>query len=280
MQRLHLIELEDLPWFPRPIRDGGTDLLDVLFARMRFYRPLAPKLRALMDATQTSTLMDVCSGGGGGALAMLGELDAAGRRDIDLVLSDRYPNEAAIERIRALGDPRVRYHREPTDALEAPAKEDAIRTMFGALHHFRPPQVRQILQRAVDANAPIAIFDVAASPALRKLPLALAPLAALPNLAILFIAALALVPLARPFRVTRLLLSYGVPLIPALFAWDGTVSALRAYLPEELLSLARSLDGAGRYDWECERQGPSLALIGRPRAASPLREHDPDASVQ
>jgi len=27
MQRLHLIELEDLPWFPRPIRDGGTDVL-------------------------------------------------------------------------------------------------------------------------------------------------------------------------------------------------------------------------------------------------------------
>jgi len=264
MQRLHLVELEDLPWIPRAIRDGGTDLLDVLFARMRFYRPLAPKLAALMAATGTSTLMDVCSGGGGGALAMLVELDAAGHRDIELVLSDRFPNESAIERVRALGNPRVRYHDAPLDALEAPAEGGAIRTMFGALHHFRPTHVQQILQRAVDANVPIALFDVAASPTLRKLPIALAPIAALPNLAALFIAALALVPLTRPFRASRLLLSYGVPLIPALFAWDGTISGFRAYKPEELLAIARSLNGAERYAWECERQGLSLALIGRP----------------
>ncbi len=140
----------------------------------------------------------------------------------------------------------------------------AIRTMFGALHHFRPAEVQRLLQRAVDADAPIAIFDVAASPTLRKLPLAFAPFATLPNLAALFLAALALVPLARPFRVSRLLSSYGLPLIPTLFAWDGTVSALRAYLPEELLAIARSLNGAERYAWACERQGSSLALIGRP----------------
>ena len=84
-------------------------------------------------------------------------------------------------------------------------------------------------------------FDVAAAPMMRKLPLALLPLAAVTNMAALFGLSLALVPLARPFRLSRVALSYGAPLIPALFAWDGTVSALRAYTPEELLALTRSL---------------------------------------
>jgi len=158
----------------------------------------------------------------------------------------------------------VKYDATPVDALDAKAEAGAIRTMFGALHHFQPEDVRKLLQRAVDANAPIAIFDVAASPTLRKLPVAVAPLVSVPNLAALFVAALTLTPLARPVRVSRLFLSYVVPAIPVLFAWDGTVSALRAYLPEELLGIARSLDGAERYAWECAREGNALALLGRP----------------
>ena len=46
---------------------------------------------------------------------------------------------------------------------------------------------------------------------------------------------------ACPFSLSRVLLTYAVPAIPSLFAWDGMVSGLRAYTPEELLA---SVDGA------------------------------------
>lgn len=264
MQRLHLIEFEDLPWVPAAIRDGATAQLDLMFARVGFYRALAPKLAALLDATGRDTVVDLCSGAGGGALAMRAALRSLGARDVALVLTDRYPNAAARDRVAALGDPGVRYHPDAVDAREVPRGLDGVRTMYGALHHFRPDEVTEILRRAVEADAPVAFFDVAASPTLRRLPTALAPVAALPNAAALFALSWALGGMVRPLRATSALWTWGLPAIPAMFAWDGTVSALRAYLPEELLALARRADARGRYQWAVDRAGGALSLIGRP----------------
>lgn len=265
MERVHAFEFEDLPWVPAALRDGARDLLDVMFTKARFYRGVAPGVAGLIRETGCAALADVCSGSGGGAIAMRDELAALGLPRLPLTLSDLYPNESARERVRALGDDGVRYLDAPTDALDAPATPDAIRTMFSALHHFRPAEVSRLIARAVEARVPIAFCDVAASPWIRRAPLALAPVAAVPNLALLFAVAMVLAPFARPLRASRLALCYAVPLIPALYAWDGTISALRAYTPEELLTIARSVPGAEGYAWRCERQGPTLALLGRPR---------------
>lgn len=270
MKRLQLIELEDQPWVPRTLRDGATDVLDVLTAKAGVYRPLAPTLGAFMETVGNRRWFDLCSGGGGGALTMRAELVARGQGPEHITLSDRYPNEAAQQRVAALADATVRYLSDPIDALDVPPHAPAIRTMFSALHHFPPATVRRILQAAVAARVPLAFVDVAASQVVRRLPVALAPLAAVPNLLLLFVLALLLVPLARPFRWSRLLWTYLVPAIPALFAWDGTVSALRAYTPEELLALAASVPGSERYRWAAGRAGQSLFLTGyEPHATRP-----------
>jgi len=266
MQRLHLVELEDLPWFPRPIRDGGTDVLDFVFARMGFYRSLVPELIALMETTGQHRLIDLGSGGGGGALQMVTLLREAGHRDVELVLTDRYPNAAAAERVRGRGDPLVRWHSEPVDAFHVPpALPTGIRTMYGALHHFRPDGVQHLVQAAVDDGVPLAFFDVAAPPVMRKLPGVLAPILAVPNMVGLFAASLFAVPFVRPWSASRLLLTYAVPAIPMLFAWDGMVSSLRAYTPEELLALAHAVNGSERYVWKAARGGLGLCLIGHPK---------------
>jgi hypothetical protein len=126
--------------------------------------------------------------------------------------------------------------------------------------------VKALLGGVVARRAPLAFFDVAASPAIRKAPLLVLPLAMAVNMALLFLASLVLTPLIRPFRLSRLLLTYALPLIPLLIAWDGTVSALRAYTPEELLALARSVPGAEGYTWEAGSSGQALYLTGVPRS--------------
>jgi hypothetical protein len=265
VQRVHLVELEDLPWFPRPIRDGGTDVLDLMFAVMGFYRALVPELVALMEVTGTRRLVDLCSGGGGGAMAMRALLREQGHEDLELVLTDRYPNAAAAERVRALGDPGVRWHTEPVDAFHVPpGLPTGIRTMYSALHHFRPQDVQRLIQTAVDDRVPLALFDGAIPPVVRKVPGVLMPLFVVPNALWLSAVSLALVPFVRPFRVARMLLTYAVPAIPLLFAWDGTVSLLRMYTPEELLALAHAVRGSEGYVWKAERGGPALCLTGYP----------------
>ncbi|MCX4240796.1 hypothetical protein [Paraliomyxa miuraensis] len=266
MQRVHLVELEDLPWLPKPIRDGGTDVLDFMFARMGFYRALVPELAALMEATGTRRLVDLCSGGGGGAIAMRALLREQGHDGFELVLTDRYPNAATAERVTALGDPDVHWRAEPVDAFDVPPSlRDGIRTMWSALHHFRPEGVRQLVQAAVDDRVPLAFFDVAAPPALRKLPGVVVPLLAIPNMLVLFTACVLMVPFVRPFRLGRALLTLPLPAIPLLYAWDGMVSGLRAYTPEELLELAHAVRGSEGYEWKATRGGPALCLLGRPK---------------
>jgi hypothetical protein len=264
MRRVQWFEFEDFDAVPAAVRDGGTDLLDLGFDRLGFYDGVAPKLVELLARTGASRVVDLCSGGGGGTLQMRRCVRGAGI-GAEFVLSDLHPNEAGVARVSALGDPATRYRAEPVDAMTGGGELDGVRTMSGALHHFPPDAVRALVAGIVARRAPLAFFDVAASPAVRKLPLALAPLAMGVNMAALFVATLLATPFVRPFRLSRIALTYGVPAIPALVAWDGTVSALRAYTPEELLALAREAPGAEGYDWDAGVAGSALYLTGAPR---------------
>jgi hypothetical protein len=262
MRRIHLVELEDLPWVPAVITDAARDLLDLFFARVRFYAGVLPRLVDLVRASGVRRVIDLGSGGGGGVLTATRALREAGMTDVAVTLTDRFPSAAARERIRAMGDPLLDYAAEPVDALARRAGDPAIRTMFGALHHFRPDDVRRLVGAAVTDGVPIALFDSRA--ALRKLPVALAPLAALPNMLVLGLVTWCLTPLLRPVRPARWLLTYVLPAIPLLFAWDGTISAMRSYTASEILELARSVPGAERYVWDAGEHGSALYLTGRP----------------
>jgi hypothetical protein len=63
-------------------------------------------------------------------------------------------------------------------------------------------------------------------------------------------AILLLTPFVRPFRWSRLLFTYGVPLIPLLVLVDGTVSMLRVYLADEMRELVASVPGHQRFEWD------------------------------
>jgi len=265
MQRLHLVELEDLPWVPDVIRDCGRDLLDLGFAKLGFYNALVPRLLELIQATGVKQIVDLASGGGGGALAMYRELRSQGHADVTFLLTDRYPNANAAARVHALQDPGLRYHPDAVDALNPGKRPAGIRTMYGALHHFQPKDAQRLMQSAVQERAPIALFDVGANATLRSIPTAAAPIAALPNMSMLIVATWLLVPLLRPIQVSRLLLTYLLPLIPVLVAWDGTVSAMRAYSADELLQMAKQVPGSNTYVWEAGASGNAVFLTGRPR---------------
>jgi hypothetical protein len=263
MRRVQLVELEDLPWVPQAIRDGGTDLLDLAFGRMGFYDGVAPQLASILAATGETRIVDLGSGGGGGALHLRQHLRRGGN-SADIVLTDRYPSEGGMARVSALGDPATRYEREPVDAKDGGGDRPGVRTMSGALHHFPPDAVRALIAGVVARRAPLAFFDVAASPGIRRMPVVLAPIAMALNGAALFVASLLLMPLVRPVRPSRWALTYLLPLIPLLVAWDGTVSALRAYTPDELLTFARSVPGGDTYAWQAGASGRALFITGRP----------------
>jgi hypothetical protein len=77
-------------------------------------------------------------------------------------------------------------------------------------------------------------------------------------------------PKIRPFRWSRLFLTYLLPVIPLVVMVDGIVSCLHSYTTEELAELTGSLTGPP-YDWEIRRLAspaspfPIIYAIGCPR---------------
>ena len=63
------------------------------------------------------------------------------------------------------------------------------------------------------------------------------------------LAVLVLMPLARPWRWANLLFTYVVPLLPFLILWDGMVSMLRIYSPDQMRELTADLQ-VPDYQWE------------------------------
>lgn len=266
MRRLHLIEFEDCAWVPRVVRDAAIAVLDIGVDRMAFYDGAVPALTAVIDATTHRALVDVCSGAGGPAMRMRSLLAASGR-PVALTLSDLHPSRVGLDRAAASGDAHLRYLPTPVDAMTGEPDGDGVRTMFGALHHFPPEKAARLIAGIVARRRPLCVVDVAASPLLRRLPFVVALPAILLNAVVLVLVALSLMPLVRPVRASFLALTYLVPVVPLLFAWDGSVSALRAYTPDEVLSIARSVPGADRYTWSAGSVGRALYLTGVPRPA-------------
>ena len=74
MRRLHLAEIEDQSWCPRPVRDAATDYLEFMIRLGNAYAPVAPLLREALRRTGARRIVDLCSGGGGPWPRLLPEL--------------------------------------------------------------------------------------------------------------------------------------------------------------------------------------------------------------
>jgi len=253
--RFQLVEVEDEPWLPPLLRRAMTDFLAEVTARTDPYRSAAPIVAGLIAEAPNREVVDLCSGAGGPWPGLLESLPPD-RRPAMLTLSDAYPNVAALARFPA--GTRVRYREKPTPAHETPADSGAAQTIFSAFHHFPPRAARRLLAATTRTGAPIAVFE-ATERSLRALGLMLT----VPFLV------WALTPLIRPRRWWRWVLTYPIPIVPLLVMWDGLVSCLRSYRPEELRELAGSKELA-HMRWEVgqvHRPGtplPVTYLIGRP----------------
>lgn len=237
--RIHLFELEDLSWFPNSLRVGGTDYLRYLLLATDVYEPLIPLIFESLSQTNETTIIDLCSGGGGYVEKLFEGLSKRSTKKISIILTDKFPNYEAYRILKERTAGQIDFANYSVDAANVPNDLKGFRVMFSAIHHFHPEQVKNILQNAVDSNAPIGIFD-----GYEKNMLAIL-------LVILFhpIALLLFTPFFKPFSFSRLFFTYIIPFIPIYTVWDGCVSILRMYKFQELLKIANQTK-ANNYQWK------------------------------
>lgn len=237
--RDYLFEFEDLAWFPNIIRESMTDYLRFLITKVDFYRPIVPLLIEGMSNTNTSQIIDLCSGGGGAIEQIQNELKDQSEKEIKIVLTDKFPNKSAYQYLSDKTKGSISFVDVSVDAADVPASLKGFRTIFSGFHHFNKLTAKSVLKNAVDANAGIGIFDGG-----DKNILAILAILLVHPLVFFFFT-----PFFRPFRFSRLLFTYIIPVIPFCTVWDGIVSIIRLYRPNELLQIASEITSEN-YFWK------------------------------
>jgi hypothetical protein len=254
MKRRHLFEIHELPACPQVVRELVTGFLEAITALFRPYSPRTHLLIRAMRSTNTHQFVDLCSGNGGPWIHLAQEIEQETGQPVSVLLTDKFPSQEAQRRTALIVG--LTYLGDPVDARRVPEHLPGVRTLFNGLHHFRPEDAKAVLQDAVANGQPIAVFEV-----LQRNILTLFHAFVLPISVLLF------TPLVRPLTWWRLLLTYVIPLAPVIVLWDGVVSVLRCYRPEELRAMADDCDGTP-YHWEAgsywHRTAPVTYMVGYP----------------
>ena len=260
MNRIDLFEFEDLPWFPDWIRTCVTRLIVVMHKLLNTSDDLVPLIKKALNHSKNQHIIDLCSGSGGPMISVYNELiEKHGFKDLKLTLTDLYPNLELASKINTPDRPNLSYSTSPVDAANVPAELTGIRTMIGSFHHMKPDIARKILKDARDRQVPICIYEISDNGFPTFLWWATLP--------ILFLMALFITPFVMPLTWKQIVFTYIIPIIPFVFAWDGSVSNARTYNLKDLNILLNGLGGED-YIWEMGKiseRGNKVYLLGVPK---------------
>jgi len=251
MRRIHFFELEDQHWMPVTIRNGITNFLQFAVDHGDLYQRFAIRLAAALRHTQTTQVIDLCSGGGGPLKSLMKHIPELERGDIKLHLTDYYPNLPAFARLATSSPQCFSYSSEPVSALDVPTSLQGFRTLFSSFHHFDKPAATKILQDAIIKKQGIAIAESTQRHILLLAYMLLTPLLVLLTS-----------PFQKPFRWSRLFWTYIIPIVPFAVAFDGFVSCLRTYTPEELMDMVHSIPGHEVYEWQAGIEKIGILPVG------------------
>ena len=257
MKRHHLFEFEDLPWFPRFLRNYGTEFLQFVANKMDVYREIIPVLKKGLKKAGQKKIIDLASGGGGGWEKITPRLKEE-IPGLQITLTDFYPNINAYKKMLVLDKDVFKYVPESINALDVPQQLKGFRTQFLSFHHFKYDGAINILQNAVDARMPIAVFEIQERNMEHVLKNIFSPFMVLLT-----------APFIKPFSIWRIFFTYLIPIVPLFILWDGVVSVLRTYTIKEMKQMTSELKNRTHYKWEIDKikDGPItvLYLLGYPK---------------
>jgi hypothetical protein len=228
VKRIRAFEFNDSRWCPTVIRESITEILGNTFRRGKVYNGLAGEFREFCRGLNGGVILDLCSGSGLPAVAMLDGLAESGDKPPRVILSDLFPNVQSLRQSEQQHPDLLESRPEPVDATHLPAglDYDAV-TMFSALHHFDPGEVQLIIDDCVENGK--RLFFVEAFPRRIRCFFPIFFYALVPLL---------LNPFTTPkHKFLKFVLTYLMPVIPNAMLWDGIVSVLRIHTPEDLMAL-------------------------------------------
>jgi hypothetical protein len=252
MTRIQLFEFTDLSWYPQEFRDIQTDYLQFASSLGSGHKNLIPLFQKALEQAKTSNIVDLCSGGMGPWKNLQKQLIENGLKVI-ITLTDKYPNPKTIAKLAKSTTPGLEYCPDSIDARNVPEKMNGMRTMFEGFHHFRPEDARKILSDAQEKGRAIGVFEASLIPPTGILLLVLSPI-------ITLLTYILVTPFIRPFRFSRIIWTYLLPVVPLATCWDGIISLLRVYSEKELNELVDPIR-TNDYSWDIGRASTGTPIF-------------------
>lgn len=232
LPRFQGIEIQDLSSCPNFIRDGVTDYLGFVINLLGIYKPITPILKKVLEKTSESQVIDLCSGAGKNLVILSPNLPEMKK----VILTDLYPNEESFKKTKCLNSNLIDYSMNTVDARNY--KEKGLRTLFTSFHHFSDEDATLILKSAFDERQPIAIFEFTDRSLWSLLMTAPTPL-------MIFL----LTPFIWPWKLSRFLGTYLIPIIPFVAGIDVLISVFRTRKISELKKMTCAFTTSD-YVWE------------------------------
>ncbi|MEM9929386.1 MAG: hypothetical protein AAF840_06190 [Bacteroidota bacterium] len=247
MKRLELFEFEDFSWLPKVVRTGVTNLLQVLHQVFKTSEVLVQLLSECQEKVPFSQIVDLGSGSGGPMIDVVNTLNSQRptEEQLQLTLTDLHPDPVTIAKVRALGNPQIKYAEASVNAVAMDQVPTGLKTMIASFHHMPPPVAQQILQEAEHNRQPILIYEFAEN----NVPVVVWTLLLPISLLMLVFMSLLLTFRVRPLTFSQIIFTYLIPIIPLIYAWDGQASIMRTYTFDDLRGLIGEQKNEN-YTWE------------------------------
>ena len=243
MRRFHGIELHEQPWYPAALRRTFQDGLGYVITHLGMYHNMAEPFAQLIERVGAESVLDLCSGSSEPVVDLLQRAAQSQPQSTPpkVLLSDLFPNIPHFERLKSKHGDRIDYCADPVNAMGVPQDKQLprVRTVFSALHHFRPNQVHNILANAAQDADAIAVFEGTGRTWANMFATCAIPVTAAVVTAFLL----------RPWSWKNVFWSLVVPVIPLTALVDGLVSNLRTYTEAELQAMVDQID-APDFAWE------------------------------
>ncbi|WP_456438213.1 hypothetical protein [Psychroserpens sp.] len=243
MKRLELFEFEDFNWLPKFIRSGITNLIIVLHRFMGTSEVIAKLILFVKQKSHFTRIIDLGSGSGGPMLDVMSRIDL-NKNNLDLVLTDLYPNQNTIDKINSKNLEHIQYQETSLNATHFDNAPEGLKTMIASFHHMKPNVVKKILHSAQENESPILIYEIAKNTVPTLIWWLFLPI----SLVILILMSLVMTLFVKPLSLTQIVFTYLIPIIPIIYAWDGQASLMRTYTFNDIKSLLPK-DNNKNYIW-------------------------------
>lgn len=267
MKRIQLFEFEDQEWFPSWLRISMTKLIMVLHRLLGIGDVLANLVATVLIKAKATQIVDLGSGSGGAMPEVMKILHGFDRyKNVNLILTDLYPDKDIIAGFNKENNPSVKYHTAPVNATDIASAPEGLKTMINSFHHLDEKNARQVLKSAQESKQPLLIYEMAEN----NIPLLLWWLLLPLSLVILMLMVLFMTPFVKPLTWKQFVFTYLIPIIPICYAWDGQASLPRMYTLKDFDVLLEGLE-SDDYTWEkavmFRKKGKKLGtyVIGMPK---------------